>query len=249
MSHELRTPLNSIIGFSSVLIDATRGLLQPRLHRFLENIHTAGNHLLELINDILDLSKIEAGKMELRTDHFDLHETIAAVERVMKGFAGEAKVQIVSRLDPALPKVRLDEGRLKQILFNLLSNAVKFSPQNAMVTIHCRFVAASDSPIHIDTVRIDVSDEGIGIPHDELQRIFVEFYQTEDGRRARGGGTGLGLSLTRNFVELHHGKIEVKSTPGEGSTFTLYLPIDYVEAAQAALLPLRDRDAASQALI
>jgi signal transduction histidine kinase len=249
MSHELRTPLNSIIGFSSVLIDATRGLLQPRLHRFLENIHTAGNHLLELINDILDLSKIEAGKMELRTDQFDLHETIAAVERVMKGFAAEAKVQIVSRLDPALPSVRLDEGRLKQILFNLLSNAVKFSPQNAMVAIHCRFVAASDSPIHIDTVRIDVSDEGIGIPHDELQRIFVEFYQTEDGRRARRGGTGLGLSLTRNFVELHHGKIEVKSTPGEGSTFTLYLPIDYLEAARAAVLPLRERDAASQALI
>ena len=248
MSHELRTPLNSIIGFSSVLIEATRGLLQPRLHRFLENIHTAGNHLLELINDILDLSKIEAGKMELRADQFDLHETIAAVERVMKGFAGEAKVQIVSRLDPALPRVRLDEGRLKQILFNLLSNAVKFSPQNAMVAIHCRFVAAADSPIHIDTVRIDVADEGIGIPHDELQRIFVEFYQTEDGRRARRGGTGLGLSLTRNFVELHHGKIEVKSSPGEGSTFTLYLPLDYVEAARAAV-PLRDRDAASQALI
>ncbi|HYO78831.1 MAG TPA: histidine kinase dimerization/phospho-acceptor domain-containing protein, partial [Thermoanaerobaculia bacterium] len=131
MSHELRTPLNSIIGFSSVLIDATRGLVQPRLHRFLENIHAAGNHLLELINDILDLSKIEAGKMELRADHFDLHETIAAVERVMKGFAGDAKVQILSKIDSALPHVRLDEGRLKQILFNLLSNAVKFSPQNA----------------------------------------------------------------------------------------------------------------------
>jgi signal transduction histidine kinase len=243
MSHELRTPLNSIIGFSSVLIEATRGLLQPRLHRFLENIHAAGNHLLELINDILDLSKIEAGKMELRADNFDLHETIAAVERVMKGFAAEAKVQILSKIDPALPRVLLDEGRLKQILFNLLSNAVKFSPQNALVTIHCRFVAAADSPIHIDTVRIDVADEGIGIPHDELQRIFVEFYQTEDGRRQRRGGTGLGLSLTRNFVELHHGKIEVKSTPGDGSTFTLYLPVDYVEAAQAAVLPLRDAEA------
>ncbi|HYK01266.1 MAG TPA: ATP-binding protein [Thermoanaerobaculia bacterium] len=243
MSHELRTPLNSIIGFSSVLIEATRGLLQPRLHRFLENIHVAGNHLLELINDILDLSKIEAGKMELRADNFDLHETIAAVERVMKGFAAEAKVQILSKIDPALPRVRLDEGRLKQILFNLLSNAVKFSPQNALVTIHCRFVIAADSPIHIDTVRIDVADEGIGIPHDELQRIFVEFYQTEDGRRQRRGGTGLGLSLTRNFVELHHGKIEVKSTPGDGSTFTLYLPVDYVEAAQAAVLPLRDAEA------
>jgi signal transduction histidine kinase len=243
MSHELRTPLNSIIGFSSVLIDATRGILQPRLHRFLENIHAAGNHLLELINDILDLSKIEAGKMELRADQFDLNETIAACERVMKGFAAEAKVQILSKVDPALPHVRLDEGRLKQILFNLLSNAVKFSPKDALVTIHCRFVAAADSPIGLDTVRIDVTDEGIGIPHDELQRIFIEFYQTEDGRRARRGGTGLGLSLTRNFVELHHGKIEVKSTPGKGSTFTLYLPVDYAEAARMALAPLQDAGA------
>jgi signal transduction histidine kinase len=161
----------------------------------------------------------------------------------MKGFAAEAKVQILSKIDPALPRVQLDEGRLKQILFNLLSNAVKFSPQNALVTIHCRFVAAADSPIHIDTVRIDVADQGIGIPHDELQRIFVEFYQTEQGRKQRRGGTGLGLSLTRNFVELHHGKIEVKSTPGDGSTFTLYLPVDYLEAAQAAVSPLRDAGA------
>ncbi|HET8797839.1 MAG TPA: ATP-binding protein, partial [Thermoanaerobaculia bacterium] len=231
MSHELRTPLNSIIGFSSVLIDATRGLLSPRLHRFLENIHAAGNHLLELINDILDLSKIEAGKMELRADTFDLRETIAAVERVMRGFAAEAKVQILSSIDAALPSVRLDEGRLKQILFNLLSNAVKFSPHGGVVSIACRFVARGESPLGFDTVRIDVADQGIGIPADELQRIFVAFYQTEHGRRSRKGGTGLGLSLTRNFVELHHGKIEVKSKPGEGSTFTLYLPIDYAEAA------------------
>jgi signal transduction histidine kinase len=102
------------------------------------------------------------------------------------------------------------------------------------------FAAASESPIDVDPVRIDVTDEGIGSPPDELQRIFVAFYQTEDGRRARRGGTGLGLSLTRNFVELHHGKIEVKSTPGAGSTFTLYLPIDYVEAARMAITPLRD---------
>jgi signal transduction histidine kinase len=234
MSHELRTPLNSIIGFSSVLIEATRGALAPRLHRFLENIHAAGNHLLELINDILDLSKIEAGKMELRADHFDLQETIAAVERVMKGVASEAKVQILSKLDPALPKVRLDEGRLKQILFNLLSNAVKFSPAGGVVAIICRRVAEEQSPLHIDTVRIDVTDQGIGIPPDELQKIFDEFYQTEDGRRTRRGGTGLGLSLTRNFVELHRGRIDVQSKPGQGSTFTLYLPVDFTVAVAAA---------------
>ena len=231
MSHELRTPLNSIIGFSSVLIESSRSMIQERMQRFLENIHTAGNHLLELINDILDLSKIEAGKMELRTDLFDLRETLAAVERVMKGFAADARIKIVSTVDPSLPEVRLDEGRLKQILFNLLSNAVKFSTQGGVVTVNCRRVAAAGSPLGIDTVRIDVADEGIGIPQDELQRIFLEFYQTEDGRRARKGGTGLGLSLTRNFVELHRGRIEVQSVPGKGSTFTLFLPLDYNETA------------------
>ncbi len=152
----------------------------------------------------------------------------------MKGVASEAKVQILSKLDPALPKVRLDEGRLKQILFNLLSNAVKFSPAGGVVAIICRRVAEEQSPLRIDTVRIDVTDQGIGIPPDELQKIFYEFYQTEDGRRARRGGTGLGLSLTRNFVELHHGRIEVQSKPGHGSTFTLYLPVDFTVAVAAA---------------
>jgi signal transduction histidine kinase len=238
MSHELRTPLNSIIGFSSVLLESARGTLMPRLYKFVENIHTAGNHLLALINDILDLSKIEAGKMELRPEQFDLHETLAAVERVMKGFAADAKVSIVTSIDPRVPRVRLDEGRLKQILFNLLSNAVKFSPQGGPVAVDVRTVAKRDSPLGVESVRIDVIDQGIGIPPDELQRIFDEFYQTEDGRRARKGGTGLGLSLTRNFVELHHGTIEVDSQPGKGSCFTLYLPVDYYEARSAMPVPM-----------
>jgi signal transduction histidine kinase len=238
MSHELRTPLNSIIGFSSVLLEGARHSLAPRFYKFLENIHTAGNHLLELINDILDLSKIEAGKMELRADTFDLHETVAAVERVMKGFASEARVQIVSRVEQDVPTVCLDEGRLKQILFNLLSNAVKFSPQGGPVSVNVSFLGRALSPLGVDTVRIDVADQGVGIPPDELQRIFDEFYQTEQGRRSRKGGTGLGLSLTRNFVELHRGTIEVDSTPGRGSTFTLYLPVDYNEAKTAQVIPM-----------
>jgi signal transduction histidine kinase len=245
MSHELRTPLNSIIGFSSVLIENTHGQLAPRMHKFLENIHTAGNHLLELINDILDLSKIEAGKMELRTDHFDLRETIAAVERVMRGFAAEANVRILSSIGDDVPNVCLDEGRLKQILFNLLSNAVKFSPHGGPVGITVTSVPKERSPIAVDAVRIDVADQGIGIAADELQRIFDEFYQTEDGRRARRGGTGLGLSLTRNFVELHHGRIEVQSAPGKGSCFTMYLPVDYHEAA-AMPMPMLHAARASQ---
>lgn len=231
MSHELRTPLNSVIGFSSVLLESTRVTLPQRLYKFLENIHVAGNHLLDLINDILDLSKIEAGKMELRTDEFDLRDTITAVERVMKGFATEANVSITASIDPAVPRVRLDEGRLKQILFNLLSNAVKFSPRGGPVTIAVRSLPRNSSPLEVESVRIDVTDEGIGIAPDELQRIFDEFYQTEEGRRARRGGTGLGLSLTRNFVELHHGRIDVRSVPGQGSCFTLYLPVDYDAAA------------------
>jgi len=236
MSHELRTPLNSIIGFSSVLLENTRAVVPQRLYKFLENIHAAGNHLLELINDILDLSKIEAGKMELRTDDFDLRDTITAVERVMKGFAAEARVSITASIDPSVPMVRLDEGRLKQILFNLLSNAVKFSPDGGPVTIAVKSLPRTTSPLAVDSVRIDVADRGIGIPPDQLQRIFDEFYQTEEGRRARRGGTGLGLSLTRNFVELHHGRIEVQSLPGEGSCFTLYLPVNY--DAAAATLPI-----------
>ncbi|MBV9493384.1 MAG: GAF domain-containing sensor histidine kinase [Acidobacteria bacterium] len=236
MSHELRTPLNSIIGFSSVLLESTRNAIAPRFYKFLENIHAAGNHLLELINDILDLSKIEAGKMELRPDVFDLHETLAAVERVMKGFAAEANVRIVSFIDADVPKVRLDEGRLKQILFNLLSNAVKFSPNGGPVEVGVRRVPKALSPIGVDAVRIDVSDQGIGIQPDDLQRIFDEFYQTEQGRRSRRGGTGLGLSLTRNFVELHHGTIEVQSTPGQGSCFSLYLPVNYDESKPVPMM-------------
>ncbi|MGA7617000.1 MAG: ATP-binding protein [Thermoanaerobaculia bacterium] len=233
MSHELRTPLNSVIGFSSVLLDNTEPVLPSRLYKFLENIRTAGNHLLELINDILDLSKIEAGKMELRPEWFEIRDTVASVERVMRGLAAEAGVSLKTTVETTVPLVRLDEGRVKQILFNLLSNAVKFSPGGGPVELEVARVDADASPLEMSSIRMVVRDHGIGIDAEHLARIFDEFYQTDEGRKTRKGGTGLGLSLTRSFVELHHGEIEVQSQLGKGSTFRMVLPVDYYEAAAA----------------
>ena len=230
MSHELRTPLNSIIGFSSVLLQTSQLQLPAALYKFLENIHAAGNHLLNLINDILDLSKIEAGKVELRLETFDVRDTVASVDRVMRGFAAEANVTMSWEIEPDVPLVTLDEGRLKQILFNLLSNAVKFSPDGGPVKLSVKRLNRFDSPLGFDSIRIKVSDNGVGIPPAEINRVFDEFYQADPARTARRGGTGLGLSLTKNFIELHHGTIEVQSEPGRGSSFTLFLPIDCREA-------------------
>jgi len=238
MSHELRTPLNSIIGFSSVLLQAPPSEIPPGLVKFLDNINAAGHHLLNLINDILDLSKIEAGKVELRLDTFDLRNTVLSVERVMKGFADEAAIKIESKVEDDVPLVTLDEGRLKQILFNLLSNAVKFSPDGGFVTLHIRRLPADESPIHLDSVSIEVADQGLGIPQEDLGRIFDEFYQSDQGGHAAKLGTGLGLSLTKNFVELHRGTIEVKSEPGKGSVFTMFLPINCRDAGVVPAPPV-----------
>ena len=226
MSHELRTPLNAIIGFSSILLDAAQQLLPPRLYKFLENIRTAGSHLLDLINDLLDLAKIESGKLDLHAETFDLRDTVATIERVIKGMAAEHNVSVVSRMAEGIATVHLDEGRLKQILLNLLSNAVKFSPRGEYV-----YLSVTAAPG--DRIRIDVEDRGIGIPPNELAHIFDEFYQVAQHRLSRKGGTGLGLSLTRNFVELHGGTIAVVSEPGKGATFTVHLPRDVRTSARA----------------
>jgi signal transduction histidine kinase len=233
MSHELRTPLNAIIGFSAILLETSRELLPPRLYKFLDNIKTAGSHLLELINEILDLAKIEAGKLELRPERFELAETVAAVDRVIKGMAAERGVTILTRIDPAVTDVYLDEARVKQILLNLLSNAVKFSHANGFVQLSVKKVAEPESPLACESVRIEVADSGIGIADHERLRIFDEFYQV--GGRPQRGGTGLGLSLTKNFVELHRGTIDVESEQGRGSTFRIHLPRYYDGPAVAEL--------------
>ena len=223
MSHELRTPLNSIIGFSAVLLNAAQALLPNRLYKFIENIHIAGNHLLDLINDILDLSKIEAGRLELQPQQFDLRTTIASVERVAKGICSAADVTLLTTVDESLPTVVLDEGRTKQMLLNLISNAVKFSNPKSFVHLDVAHLAEQRA------VRLVVKDSGIGMEADELPRIFEQFYQGSSSRP----GTGLGLSLTRGFVELHGGTIGVESQKGVGSTFVITLPVDCMATVAA----------------
>jgi signal transduction histidine kinase len=239
MSHELRTPLNSIIGFSTLLLGRTESMLPPRLHGFVENIRVAGVHLLGLINDILDLSRIVAGKLELRTELFDLRDTIASVDRVMKGAASERSISIVSNVAADVPQIRADEGRIKQVLLNLLSNAVKFSPSGSFVYLNARL--ADGEPGSIGKVRIEVIDHGIGIEPAQIDRSFDEFYRADAASRGARGGTGLGLSLTRSFVELHGGTVSVHSVPGSGSTFTVDLPIEPLESSSGARSPAASR--------
>ena len=224
MSHELRTPLNSIIGFSRILFDRTHRIVSPRMHGFLQNILDSGTHLLALINELLDLSKIDAGRLSLSIEPFDLHEAVARVERITRGIAADEGVSIETRVDPGLSQVWMDEGRIRQILFNLLSNAVKFSPPRGVVRLEIARVEGTESPLGCDTVRVSVEDQGVGIPKAELPKIFEEFYQVVGDPRARRG-TGLGLPLSLRLVELHHGTIDVWSQPGRGATFIVDLPV------------------------
>lgn len=233
MSHELRTPLNSIIGFSAVLLKTAEKLLPTRLYKFVENIHIAGNHLLDLINDILDLSKIEAGRLVLQPHRFDLRATVAAVERVVKGICSEADVTLLTNVEDAVPSVVLDEGRTKQMLLNLISNAVKFSIPKSFVRLNVSYLPPDSSPLDVPAVHIIVSDSGIGMPEEELSKIFDQFYQIEQRSSSQRRGTGLGLSLTKGFVEAHGGTINVSSTVGVGSTFAITLPVDCTARSEA----------------
>jgi len=226
MSHELRTPLNSIIGFSEILADKLDGKIEARFLRFLHNILTSGRHLLGLINDILDLSKIEAGKMDLVFEPVSIYDIVHGVSSVMHGIAAQRRIQIEVTVDPGLPVLVVDPPRIKQVLYNLLSNAVKFSRDGDEVQVRVRAAAAADSGLSGPGLVIEVSDHGIGIRSDDQQLIFEEFRQVDGGRTRNMGGTGLGLALVKRFVEMHGGRVEVESEPGRGSRFRVVLPVD-----------------------
>ena len=212
MSHELRTPLNAIIGFSEALREKMFGELNAKQLEYLNDIHDSGRHLLSLINDVLDLSKVEAGRMELDLQSFGAPPALESALALVRERAQRKGIALALELDPALGEVRADERKFKQILLNLLSNAIKFTPEGGRIAVDARLNGAG--------LEVAVSDNGIGIAPQDQATVFEEFRQV--GPRAEG--TGLGLALTRKFVELHGGSIRLDSAPGRGTTFTFTLP-------------------------
>jgi len=217
MSHELRTPLNAIIGFSEVLGERLFGELNEKQAEYTDDILTSGRHLLSLINEILDLSKVEAGRMELETTTFDLPLAIDNARTFVRERATNHEITLDVKVDERIGDIVGDERKIKQILLNLLSNAVKFTPQGGRITISARPIAAA--------VEISVTDTGIGIAEQDQPKVFEEFRQVGNDNAKKIEGTGLGLTLAKKFVELHGGRIWVESELGKGSTFVFTLPI------------------------
>ena len=216
MSHELRTPLNAIIGFSEVLGEEMFGAVNPKQAEYLEDINSSGKHLLALINDILDLSKIEAGKIELELSPIDMEAALADAMTLLRDRATKSSVVLALQCPEPIGTWIADVRKFKQIMVNLLSNAVKFTPSGGQVTVRAERIAGE--------VRIAVSDTGIGIRPQDQELVFEAFRQATGDYLQKSEGTGLGLALTRRFVELHGGRLSLQSEPGHGSTFTFNLP-------------------------
>src|SRR6202158_4773431 len=216
MSHELRTPLNAIVGFSDLLADGSPGELNDKQKRFVNHIKQGSAHLLQLINDILDLSKIEAGQLELRCEDFQLKDALPEVLSTIRPLAMIKNIQVQHKLKTDL-SVYADRVRFKQVLYNLLSNAVKFTPKDGRIDIDC--VEKGNE------VCISVTDTGIGIRFEDQAVVFEEFRQVEGNTDTANEGTGLGLAITKRLVEQQGGKISLTSEPGKGSRFTFTLPI------------------------
>jgi signal transduction histidine kinase len=217
MSHELRTPLNAIIGFAELMHDGRVGPVSDDHREYLGDILTSARHLLELINDMLDISKVEAGRMELDPEDVDLHEVVAAVEPGLRALAGERGLRLETDIGPGLTHVWIDPRRLRQVLINYASNAVKFTPAGGEVRIVLRARG--------DVFDLEVHDTGVGISPEDLGKLFSEFVRLRSNDVDAPPGTGLGLALTRRLVEAQGGRVSVTSSPGEGSIFGATLPL------------------------
>jgi PAS domain S-box-containing protein len=227
MSHELRTPLNAIIGFSELMYTGKVGPMPPDQHEYIGDVLASARHLLQLINDVLDLAKVEAGKMEFRPEPVHLPKLVGEVRDVVRTLLSRKRIQLSIDLDPAVHELVLDPGKLKQVLYNYLSNAIKFTPENGAVTIRA-------APEGEGQFRVAVRDTGIGIAPQDLDKLFLEFRQLDTSAGKKYQGTGLGLALTRRIVEAQGGRVGVDSRPGEGSTFYAVLPRHSGAASAAA---------------
>ena len=224
MSHELRTPLNSVIGFAEMMHTGKVGPMDELHREYLGDILTSSRHLLQLINDVLDLAKVESGKIEFRPETVELPKIISEVRDILRGLAAEKHTVVETQFIGDLPGIEMDPGKLKQILYNYLSNAIKFTPDNGRVVIRVK----SDRK---NEFTIEVEDTGIGVRKEDLHRLFVEFQQLDAGTAKKYAGTGLGLALTKRIVEAQGGEVGVSSTPGKGSTFYAVLPVRPVHSA------------------
>jgi signal transduction histidine kinase len=222
MSHELRTPLNAIIGFSEVMLGGMAGTMPEKQKEFIGDIRDSGKHLLALINDILDLSKIEAGRMELDVTRFDLPAAMSNAMTLVRGRAERHGIRLSSDISGEVGPYEGDERKFKQIMLNLLTNAVKFTPEGGTVTMG----ATRLNGAYVFSVR----DTGVGIAPEDQEAIFEEFKQVGKDYDRKAEGTGLGLALTKRLVELHGGRIDVESTVGKGSKFTFTLPIETMDS-------------------
>jgi signal transduction histidine kinase len=218
MSHELRTPLNAIIGFTRIVMRRSKEQLEPKQYENLEKILSSGQHLLQLINAILDLSKVEAGRVEVNAAEVALAPVLEQCVKTVEPLVKAPAVRLIRQFDGALPQVYQDEEKLRQIVINLLSNAVKFTQRG---TVRVEAKANGES------FAVAVADTGVGIPPDKLEHVFEEFAQADASSTRVYGGTGLGLTIARRLARLMGGDISVESSPGVGSTFTLKLPVRY----------------------
>ena len=234
MSHELRTPLNAIIGFSEILADKTFGDLNDRQLKYISNILNSGLHLHQLINDILDLAKVEAGRMELVCKNFGVARAVSEVQTIVKTLANKKQISLEFETAIELPSLFADEGKFKQIMYNLLSNAIKFTPDGGKVQVTATIPTATgtNSNPAEQFLQVAVTDTGIGIAPNDQERVFKEFEQVDSSYGRQQQGTGLGLALTKRLVEMHGGRIWVESEgiEGKGSTFTFLIPISQAEA-------------------
>jgi diguanylate cyclase (GGDEF)-like protein/PAS domain S-box-containing protein len=234
ISHELRTPLNSILGFSELLLEEVSGPLTDRQKRHINNIYGSGTHLLQLINNVLDIAKIESGKIELHYESFLVSHVVTEVEAVIRSLT-DKKGQTLTIKTGDVPFIVADRVKFKQILYNLLSNAVKFTPEGGTITLEAEVSNAANLPPQARGLTffsgknkfliLAVKDSGIGIKREDMDRIFSEFEQVDNGLSRKYEGTGLGLALTKRLIELHGGEIFVESEEGVGSTFTIAMPL------------------------